>query len=84
MGNKGSYNLYQADDNGPTTGKATRGQINTDTRPNNDRQNGLNYVANLPDNLAKKSIWTRGDRKDILTAFKKFFADMERINIEVD
>ena len=42
----------------------------TDTQHYNYRQNGLKYVANVPNNLAEKTMWTRSDWKDISTVFR--------------
>ena len=63
---------------GTTTRSTTTGQINTDTRQ--DQQKWLKYVANIYNNLAKKTMmWTRGNWKDISTAFKTCVTAKERI-----
>ena len=46
------------------------GSSKTDPRHNNNQQNGLKYVANVTNNLAEKTMWTRSNWKYISTVLK--------------
>ena len=63
MANKGSHNPTNSEYNGPMALQTATGSSKTNTRHNNNRQNGLKYVANITNNLAEKTMWSKSHWK---------------------